>query len=210
MVYNDMALKGVKFSEEHKNKLRLSKLGGIGNSKGKHWKLSEEAKQKISERQTGSKRSKETKLKISLASKGKKKSKEHKNSLRLATLKRIKEEGFGFQKGHKSYLTEDSRKKISDANKGDKAYNWIIDRSLKSYPVNWTNTLKRSIRERDRYTCQLCSKQQEEKIFDIHHIDYNKNNCNPNNLITLCRSCHMKTNGSRNKWVEYFTNKKYL
>lgn len=38
----------------------------------------------------------------------------------------------------------------------------------------------------------------------VHHIDYNKLNCNPNNLITLCKSCHMKTNFNREYWLDYF------
>jgi len=45
---------------------------------------------------------------------------------------------------------------------------------------NWTETLRRSIRERDGYICQMpgCNKQQGDKAFDVHHIDYNKENCN--------------------------------
>ena len=42
------------------------------------------------------------------------------------------------------------------------------------------------------------------KKLDCHHIDYNKKNCSLNNLITLCRSCHMKTNTNRNYWINYF------
>lgn len=72
------------------------------------------------------------------------------------------------------------------------------------YPVDWTNTLRRSIRERDKYTCQLCSNQQSSIAFHIHHIDYDKKNCNPNNLITLCIHCHIKTNYNRLHWEQYF------
>ena len=39
-----------------------------------------------------------------------------------------------------------------------------------------------------------------------NHIDYNKLNCNPNNLISLCRKCHMKTNSNRDYWINYFKN----
>jgi len=38
----------------------------------------------------------------------------------------------------------------------------------------------------------------------IHHIDYNKNNCNINNLIALCQKCHMLTNTKRKEWINYF------
>lgn len=77
-------------------------------------------------------------------------------------------------------------------------------KSYSGYPVNWTNTLKQSIKQRDKYTCQIC-KQQKNKLV-VHHIDYIKNNCNPNNLVTLCYHCHNKTNSNRQHWIEYFAN----
>lgn len=46
-----------------------------------------------------------------------------------------------------------------------------------------------AIRERDNYTCQLCGMIR--KGLDVHHIDENKLNCDPDNLITLCRKCHV-------------------
>ena len=42
------------------------------------------------------------------------------------------------------------------------------------------------------------------KNLSVHHIDYNKQNCNENNLITLCLKCHLKTNIDRNFWSKYF------
>ena len=43
---------------------------------------------------------------------------------------------------------------------------------------------------------------------NINHIDYDKNNCNPDNLITLCYKCHLKTRDNRKEWVIYFENRK--
>jgi len=31
-----------------------------------------------------------------------------------------------------------------------------------------------------------------------------KNNLNPKNLISLCKTCHIKTNGTRNYWFAYY------
>jgi hypothetical protein len=36
---------------------------------------------------------------------------------------------------------------------------------------------------------------------------YDKRNNNINNLISLCRPCHAKSNYNREKWIEYFKNK---
>jgi 5-methylcytosine-specific restriction endonuclease McrA len=91
--------------------------------------------------------------------------------------------------------------------RGKDHYNWQGGISKNSYPNYWTETLRRSIRERDCRTCQICGKIQEDYDFDIHHIDYDKNNGDPRNLITLCRNCHLKTNGkdkNRNYWLNYF------
>jgi hypothetical protein len=88
--------------------------------------------------------------------------------------------------------------------KKDKHWNWQGGLSEKGYSVDWTATLKRSIRERDRYVCQLCNKPQEGEAHSIHHINYDKLNCNPNNLITLCRPCNAKVNYRRNYWKDYF------
>lgn len=100
--------------------------------------------------------------------------------------------------GH--YVSDKTKQKLSGRNH----WNWQGGKTYESYTVDWTKTLKRSIRERDNYICQVCSKQQEDETFDVHHIDYDKKNSSSNNLITLCASCHTKTNGNRRQWTKYF------
>jgi len=92
---------------------------------------------------------------------------------------------------------------------GNKNPLWIEDRSLFIYPTEWTDILKEAIRKRDKYICQECGVHQDElegwnKKLDVHHVDYAKKNCDLNNLITLCRFCHIKTNYNREKWKKYF------
>ena len=88
---------------------------------------------------------------------------------------------------------------------------WKGGISFEPYSLDWTKTLKRSIRERDNYTCQLCGRTQIEELemiekkLPVHHIDYNKKDCNPINLITLCNSCNSKVNSNREFWTEYFS-----
>lgn len=143
-----------------------------------------------------------------------------------------------FQKGHKGFLPpggkqtkehiakravalrgrkvgESTRAKLREAFRGSKSPLWKGGVSREIYPSGWTNSLRESIRERDEYICQECGLHQDEltgrfKKHDIHHIDYNKDNLDPNNLLTLCRSCHIQTNGSRHYWYNKFKKDNYV
>lgn len=169
----------------------------VPHNKGK--KMSEEQKRQISFTKRmkilsgnynppfkNKKHSEETRKKISLGLKGKSNHREGKN-LSEETKKKI------------------SLKMISLKRTGSNSPHWLGGISRKNYGQDWTKTLRRSIRERDNYCCRICGKLQGDKNFDVHHIDYDKMNCNPNNLITLCRNCHIKTNHKRNYWINYFS-----
>lgn len=75
-----------------------------------------------------------------------------------------------------------------------------------SYPKEWTRNLRAFVRKRDGHKCKICAKTLEEegKSLSVHHIDYDVNNCKPSNLISLCTSCHVKTNTNREAWMEFF------
>lgn len=64
------------------------------------------------------------------------------------------------------------------------------------YPPEWTTEFREAIRERDGHTCQVCG----EPGNHVHHIDYDKTNCSLDNLITLCRVCHGRTNFDHGHW----------
>lgn len=147
----------------------------------------------------GKHHSEETKKKMSISKKGINKgiklSEEHKQKISKARLERKKKLGY--------INSPETRKKISGSNH----HNWRG--GLSPYPKGWTDTLRKSIRQRDNYVCQICGMRQDKlkgmfKKLDVHHIDYNKDNLNPNNLITLCQKCHMKTNYKRRYWKKYF------
>jgi hypothetical protein len=90
-----------------------------------------------------------------------------------------------------------------------KFYFWKGGKSFEPYGIEFNKVLKEEIRKRDKYICQKCRKKQKQlkrKLY-IHHIDYNKKNNKPKNLISLCLLCHSKTNFNRNKWKKYFTRK---
>ena len=82
---------------------------------------------------------------------------------------------------------------------GDANPQWIGGHTIE-YPLIWTRKLRNAIKQRDGYKCVLCG----EHATDVHHIDYNKDNCAPENLISLCHSCHAKTNTRRGEWMELF------
>lgn len=94
--------------------------------------------------------------------------------------------------------------------KGKKHPNWKGGTSRETYASGWTKTLRQSIRERDSYKCQLCGAPQEEfsELLIVHHIDYDKSNHSPKNLLTLCRRCHNKTNVKQDYWKDYFNKRR--
>lgn len=165
----------------------------------------EEQKRKIGDTLRHRKLSLEHRRNMSIAFKGRKVSEVTRNKI-SATLIRRGIKPTTSRIGMK--LSDDHKKKISMAHKGkhvgEKNNSWKGGISFEPYSIDWTQTLRRSIRERDRYVCNLCLKQQDDKAFDVHHIDYNRKNCNPDNLITLCHSCHMKTNFNRKYWINLF------
>jgi len=171
--------KGFKHSKETRKKMSESHMGKESGMSGKHHRI--ETRKKMSEVQRGNqywlgkKHTEKSKRKMSKAQLGCKKSKE-------------------------------TRLKMSECKRGAKSPNWQGGISFLPYPTEWTESLKESIRERDNYVCQLCGIHQDEleRNLHIHHIDYNKDNLDPKNLISLCPSCHAKTNFSREKWYEYF------
>ena len=144
-----------------------------------------ETRRKISKSHMGIKPTRETRKKMSLSHKGK--------PSNMKGKKHTKE-------------TKSKMRKAKFGKTGLKANNWQGGKSFEPYSVDWTRTLRISIRERDGYICQICGEQQGDVAHCVHHIDYDKKNCNPNNLITLCLKCHLKTNKNRDYWIKYFFN----
>ena len=153
------------------------KMGKTRNRLYQEGKLfSEKTRQKMRERMTGSKLSKETK-------------------------RRLKKNNAHYWKGKKRPpFTDEWKRKIREANLGEKNGMWKGGMSFEPYSLEWTNALKRSIRERDNYICQLTGQYGN----TVHHIDYDKKNCDPKNLITLSISSNSKVNKNRKYWTKYF------
>ena len=132
---------------------------------------------------------KEHKTNISIALTGKK----HKPET-IEKLRKIGKERFGIKELHPS---------------------WLGGKSFEPYGIEFDNKLREQIRKRDNFRCQECFRHQDElrtKMnkkykLSVHHIDYDKHNNDPTNLISLCMPCHLQTNYSREDWKDYFQNK---
>jgi len=114
-------------------------------------------------------------LKISKSLKGKPKSEKHRISLSISKQEIKKEDWKGFI-------------------------------GLEPYDEKFNRNFEKEIRKRDNQICMLCGIHREKlkKALFIHHIDYDKKNTTKENCLSLCGSCHPKTNGNRKHWTIFF------
>ena len=133
--------------------------------------------------------------------------------LKLPKIKKEQSKGFQIRKCkncNKNFETMWKKEQIfcsnSCANSMQYNSSWLGGISFEPYGLEFNNELKEQIRIRDNYTCQECNYTQKQlkRKLTVHHIDFVKQNNNPNNLISLCLSCHAKTNFNRSKWIEYY------
>ena len=113
--------------------------------------------------------------------------------------------------------TEETKQNISEhhiklgLSKGEKNPNWQGGIWDHPYPPEFNKALKKAIRKRDNYICQNCLKLESSQLdeinkrLQIHHIDYNKDNLDKTNLITLCNKCNCLANYDRDFWYAYYT-----
>lgn len=214
--------KGKTLSEEYRKKLSEAHKGQ---------KLSIEHRESISKANTGRCFSEETRRKISISNTGKRHSLETKRLLSEISKKRIvsdetKRKLSEIGKGRRhteeakkkmseklkgKIFTAEHRKKISESQKGEKSHSWKGGISKVPYCFEFDKQFKEKIKERDDYVCQECGQAESALGYSlhIHHIDYDKKNNLPVNLISLCRKCHSKTNFNRVQWIPFLSNKIY-
>jgi len=109
------------------------------------------------------------------------------------------------KKGKRSYNDEQLKKQNEKTLKGNEHPNWNGGTSNEPYPFEFNKLLKENIKTRDGFKCGICDK--ETQKLAIHHINYDKDNIGFDNLISLCYSCHGKTNYNRECWIEFFNKK---
>jgi len=96
--------------------------------------------------------------------------------------------------------TPEARQRQAEAWAGENNPNWRGGLSLEPYGPDFSDELKAYIRSRDSYRCAVCNVAEDGHAHHCHHLDYNKANNDPSNLITLCRPCHSRTNTNRRFW----------
>jgi len=129
---------------------------------------------------------------------GKKFSKEHKDNISKGNL------------GKKMKYKQPKKGNLTSFKKGQKPWNYIDGRSNffgpGRYGDDW-DKIRYLVYIRDKFTCQNCGIKR--KSLDVHHkvpFLLSKDN-SIDNLITLCRSCHMKI---EQKWRRDNMNNKKL
>ena len=193
-----------KMSEDRKGKLNHDgktcfKKGIVPWNKGKTGVYSEERLQQISEQtkarlakhhpMNGKKHTPEAILKIKEA---------RKNQKNLPSNK-----GKQWSDARREFQKQVTRKKKVKTK-------WTKKHKNMYHPL-W-NEIRKVVYKRDQYKCQECgvhcrdskSKNTIHKI-QCHHIDYDTTNNDLDNLITLCASCHCKTNYKRSDWIERYS-----
>jgi len=163
---------------------------------------------------TGRHHTDETKAKIAAAHVGKPRSEETKAKLRAAHIGKpmlpetraklcIARKGRTPCLGHRWHLTEEQKAKMR---RGPAHPFYRHGKGMLPYSSNWAS-VKQTVYERDGGLCQHpgCYSPENGRHHDVHHIDGNKNNNTPANLILLCRNHHAKTYfGNPDYWMEFY------
>lgn len=92
--------------------------------------------------------------------------------------------------------TPETLEKISAEN----SPSWKGGISFEPYCSKFNNSFKESVRDKFDRRCFLCGAIENDRKLDVHHVNYDKSclcsevECE---FVPLCRSCHSKTNHSR-------------
>ena len=153
----------------------------------------------------------ESKRKISKANKGKRRSLEQRQALSIAMT--------GKKTGP---MPQAHRQAISNGLKGHDTPDWVRERIsegvrkyyrrnglgiVRIYPPEFNAILKRRIMCRDGFQCRNpgCKSTGKGRRLGLHHINYDKQDCRDENLITLCRSCNTRANYvSKHLWMLFY------
>jgi len=102
-------------------------------------------------------------------------------------------------------------KKSRMKHSGEKCHLWKGGISYGPYCPKFSREFKQRVREFFDNKCVECGITEEEhgKKMCVHHVNFDKTSCCDENVeplfVTLCASCHPKTNFNREYWKEKYT-----
>lgn len=178
-------------SGENNPMFGVHKIGKDAPYYGKHH--TKEARKKIGRAHEGITFSEETRKKISRKLKGIPKSPEHIKNMSIS------------RKGSIPW----NKEKICPQFSGNNNPNWLGGKSFEPYGLEFNKEIRNKIRKRDNQVCMNCGlhREQIKQALDVHHINYDKKLNLPENLISLCRRCHVSSNFNREYWQKLFQEK---
>jgi hypothetical protein len=104
------------------------------------------------------------------------------------------------------YQKERSREECS----GEKSHLWQGGISFEPYCKRFNNALREKVRAFFKNECVICGKnkiENDNKNMSVHHVEYDKTACCNDkkvHFVTLCHSCHAKSNKDREEWKSMF------
>jgi hypothetical protein len=109
--------------------------------------------------------------------------------------------------------SEETRRKLKEAAKKqfenpETHYNWQGGISFEPYCSLFNREFKERVRTFFGHQCVECGTPQSKKKLIVHHVNFNKKTCCDETIplfVSLCRSCHTKTNFNRKYWEQHFT-----
>lgn len=169
-----------------------------------------ETREKLAKANIGRKDSEETRMKKARASTGRTLSQEARKKIS----DRMKKNNPIYMPGVLEKISENKKQWHADHKgyeDGPKNPAWNGGSSYYPYCPKFNEEFKTRVRAYFDYECVVCGKPEWKNKnhyhHHVHHVDYNKDACcdgQPVQFVTLCHSCHMKTNGSRSRWERIF------
>jgi hypothetical protein len=187
--------RGRKLSEEHKRR--------AAEGLKKRHAVDPTIRKKISDRLTGMVRSDETRKRISDAKKGYVYSDERNRRVSAALKgRKLSDEQRMKRMGRRP--SDETRRKLS----GENNHCWKGGISFEPYCPKFNDAFRERVREFFGRRCVECGTPENGRKLAVHHVNFNKMTCCDGTkplFVSLCASCHSKTNFDREYWEEHFT-----